>query len=118
MANELTITASLTWANSARLVNRPITKQVTVTGTKPIGGLIQTIGTVDETIALVDVGTVGYLLVVNQDGTNYVELGSDGSVYPIKLKAGEFCLLRWNGAAIHAKANTGACDVEFNILPD
>lgn len=74
------------------------------------------IGTTDETLALGDVATNGWLFLWNHDATNYITVGADGSSYPIKLLAGEWALFRFNGAAIHAKANTAACKLEYMLV--
>jgi hypothetical protein len=117
MANELTLSISASFAKSSILFNKAFSGQVTVSGTYPIA-TAQNIGTSDETLDLGAVATAGYLVLKNRDATNYITLGEDGSSYPIKLKAGEFAIVRWNGAAVHAKANTAACDLEYLLIPD
>ncbi len=67
------------------------------------------VGTSDETVALADVGTIGKVLILNLNDTHFVSLGSDGTLYPIKIKPGDFFIGQWNAAAIHLKADTGAC---------
>lgn len=79
---------------------------------------IVSVGTSDETLAKGDVATIGYIWLKNLGPTNYVEFGSDGTLYPLKLKVNEFALLRWNAAALHAKANTAACNVQYAMLSD
>lgn len=79
---------------------------------------VQAIGITDETLNLGDISTIGFVFMRNLDATNYITVGSDGTLYPIKLKPGEFFLGRWNAAAIHAKANTAPCNLEYLILPD
>jgi len=59
-------------------------------------------------------GTPGYVYVRNMDTTNYVEVGITAS-YTIKLLAGDFALFP-AAAAIYAKANTAACNVEYIII--
>lgn len=102
------------------------------------------VGTVDETLNLGDVNvspyTSGYLLLHNLDiaatpTTNKYILVSDlnitAAVAPIKLKGGttsadivpvvtqpDFAFMRWNGAAIHAKAFNGAQLLEYVLLAD
>ncbi len=88
---------------------------VTVSGTHFIGNS-QSIGTGDETLALGDVATNGYVFFKNTDPTNFIIIGADGSSYPIKLKPGEFAVMRWNGAAIHAKADTATCILQYTII--
>lgn len=117
MANELRITNSLAYSKSGINMSRYITQSVTISGTPSLHN-VQNIGTGDETLDLGDVATNGYILLVNLDATNYITMGADGSSYPIKLKAGESGCFRWNGAAIHAKANTSACNLEYVLISD
>ena len=78
----------------------------------------QVIGTGDETLDLGEVATNGYIFLWNHDGTHFITMGADGSSYPIKLKSNEWAVLRWNGAAIHAKADTAACQLEYLLIED
>jgi hypothetical protein len=45
-----------------------------------------------------------------------VEIGSDGSSYPILVKGGDAQAFRWNAAAIHRKALFNAADVQILII--
>ena len=118
MANEISTSTNFTFQKNG---NPPqawtANGTITVSGNYFVSG-VQNIGTTDETVSLGDIGTVGWVLLKNLDGTNYVTAGSDGSVYPIKLKAGEEIKTRWNGAAVHLKANTAACNVAYLIVED
>lgn len=49
---------------------------------------------------------------------NVILIGANGSSYPNELKGTEFSIVRFNGTAIHAKANTSACDLEYILIPD
>lgn len=88
-----------------------------VSGASGIKNVIA-VGTSDETLALGDVGTNGWLYMKNLDATNFITAGADGTLYNIKMKAGEPFLGRWNGAAIHVKANTAQCNMEYLLIPD
>lgn len=77
---------------------------------------VQTIGTSDETLDIGEIGTIGFVYLRNLDATNYIEIGSDGTNYPLKLLKGNVALFRWNAAAIHAKANTASCLLEYAVL--
>lgn len=116
-ANELNVNTTFTFTKNGATLQRSISGNVTVSGNISQYG-VQTIGTSDETIPLGDVGTIGYVYIHNLDATNFVIFGSDGSVYPNKAKATEPALVRWNGAAVHIKANSGACKVEYAIIED
>lgn len=118
MAGELLIAASLKFSKGGALfdANFPST-YFDVSGTAG-NKLVQAIGITDETLPLGDVSTIGFVMMKNLDATNYISVGSDGTLYPIKLKPGEIFLGRWNAAAIHAKANTAICNLEFTIIAD
>lgn len=115
MASELSLTFSLSFSKSSSSITAVESDSIDVAGTKYVK-INQSIPTSDTSLTLGSVGTIGYVWLKNTDSTNYVEFGSDGSVWPIKLKAGEICLVRWNAAAVHAKANTSACIIEYIII--
>lgn len=118
MAQELSIQAALSFlkAGAATSKNFPST-YFDVSGTAYITNAIA-VGTSDETLAVGDVGTIGWLYMRNLDATNYITAGADGTLYNIKMKAGEPFLGRWNGAAVHVKANTATCQMEYAIIAD
>ena len=116
MANELSLRATLSFSKGGAIVNRSESISVTVTG-DAFNHDVQSVGTTEEELAQgADLGTPGYVLIINLDSTNYVEVGSTTGVYDIKLKAGELSLHRHNSATIYAKANTAACLVEYIII--
>jgi hypothetical protein len=122
MANELTLQFSMSFSKtgSASLDKRSGNASVTVTGTDVIMAT-QSIGTSAEDIALGDITTSGYMFVHNLDGTNYVEIGKDDTgtfEAVVKLKAGEYGLFRLATTAPQAKANSGACLIEYAIIED
>lgn len=118
MANELTLGSNASYAKSGiAFIFNSGTFQVTVSGTKSIRNAVS-IGTSDETLDLGDIATIGFVILHNTDSTNFITVGPDGISYPIKLKPGEWFQGRWNGAAIHAKADTGACILESCIIED
>lgn len=117
MANELQISLNGSYAKNGATDLFNAAAQVTVTSNYISSG-IASVGTVDETISLGDVSTVGFIFLKNLDDTNFVEIGSDGSSYPLKLKAGEALLTRWNAAAIHAKADTATVNLQYKIYGD
>ena len=116
MANELRIGIVLGFLKSGATLNRSFNKEITVTGDAFTHG-VQEVGTSEEELAQgAEVGTPGYVLVINLDSTNYVEIGSTTGVYDIKLLAGEAALYRHNSATIYARANTAACKVEYIVI--
>ncbi len=79
--------------------------------TGKIGSVAAGVATFDDTGLAGDSGTAPATGV-----DNVILLGADGSSYPNKLKGEEFALVRWNGAAIHGKGNTIACDLEYVLI--
>lgn len=116
MANELTIALTLNFIKAgSQSIAKGLTDTIDVAGTYTASA-VQLIGTTDETLTFPsDLASVGYCIFENLDATNYLEIGSDGTNYPIRLKAGEIAMLRFNGT-IHAKANTAACKLGFTII--
>lgn len=122
MANEITGKVYLAVNKSAvpELTKAPAQFQVTMTGTDLIYGS-QIIGTSAENINKGEVTTPGMSLFHNLDSTNYIEIGHDetGSfVADIKVKAGEWCLVRLNQTTPQAKATGGNVAVEYLIIED
>lgn len=118
MSAELLLQASIAFAKAgARIDTTFAGAYFDVAGTAGIQN-VAAIGTSDEVLPLGDISTIGWVYLKNLDATNYVTVGSDGILYPLKLKPGEFFLGRWNAAAIHVKANTAPCNLESIILPD
>jgi len=116
MSNELTLRVSLSFSKGDAEVQRSKGISVDVTG-DAFTHEVQSVGTTEEQLAQgADLGTPGYVLILNLDSTNYVEVGSTTGVYDIKLLAGEFACYRHNSATVYAKANTSACLVEYIII--
>lgn len=119
MANELSANVSLTLnKNSAVTTAYPSgSNQFTVTGNAAIKQTVS-VGTSEETLSKGDIGTIGWVYLKNLDATNYVEFAGTTTDYVLKLKAGEFALVRWNKTNVLAKANTAACLVEYMLVED
>ena len=117
MANEIAYSFTLSFSKSGAGDSKAVSGNVNVSGTDYVRG-VQAVGTSDETISLVDVGTPGWCYLKNLDATNYVEAGSDGTNYFVKMKAGESAFFRVASAAVHVKANTASCNVEYMIIED
>jgi ketopantoate hydroxymethyltransferase len=59
----------------------------------------------------------GYLVAVNQDATNYVEIFEQGGAKFIRLNAGECAVFRTTAdATLNAQGDTAAVELEFIIL--
>jgi len=114
MANELTISAAIAYAKSGATVNRSVpSASHTISGTAVAQG-VASIATSDTTIT--NVAAPGYVFVKNLDATNYVQVGPDATNWFIKLKATQWAIFPINGTALHAKANTAACDLEYIVF--
>lgn len=118
MAQELSIQAALAFIKAGASANKNFpSTYFDVSGAAYIANAIA-VGTSDEALALGDVSTIGWVYMRNLDATNYISVGSDGTLYPIKMKPGEPALIRWNAAAVHVKANTATCQMEYLIIAD
>lgn len=49
---------------------------------------------------------------------NLLQIGSDGTLYPISLKPLEEAVVRWNAAAIHAKSSLASTLWEYLLIED
>jgi hypothetical protein len=119
MANELTINLpTMTYVKD--VYNDSILPGVismTVNGRHAIHDNM-TLSTSDSTLSKGNVGTIGFFYFRNRDITNNIQIGSDGTLFPLTLKPGEVALGRWNAAAIHAKAAVGTPSLEYWVIED
>jgi hypothetical protein len=113
MAKELQIAASVNFNKGGAQVGRRWSSKIDVAGSVGLHNT-KTIATSDTTLPIEEIGTIGYVAFHNLDATNYVDIGPDGSSYPIRLMPGEFSgPIHWNAAAVHCKANTASCKLEY-----
>jgi hypothetical protein len=119
MANELTINLpTITYIKSPFSESlAPGVLQVTVNGKQVVHGSIG-LSTADLTLNKGNIGTYGYIYFRNQDNTNNVQIGSDGTLFGQMLKPGEAAVVRWNAAAVHAKSVAGAPILEYWAVED
>ncbi len=114
MANELTLSGKISYSKGGAEVTRNLTStSVTIAGTAIAQG-VQSIPTSDTTLTIV--AAPGYVFVKNLDATNYVQVGPDATNWFLKLFPGQWAIFPINGTAMHAKANTGACLLEFIVF--
>ena len=117
MANEISITATLSVSKGGTTVtNATSTDSIDMTGTNMLT-LVQNIGTSYEALTLTDIDTAAkyFVMLRNKDATNYVEVSFDaGSTFSLRMDAGELCgpLPMVAGEQIGCRANTAACEVE------
>jgi hypothetical protein len=124
VANELTLSVAANFLKSGAAIDTSdmdlIGQTFTVNGTDWVKAT-QSIGTTAEILGKGEITTPGYLIIKNTDATNYIEL--DKATFTtasgtVKLKAGEFALLRVSSTNIYACANTAACVVRYLFLED
>lgn len=122
MANEATVTVSLSYANPAANIisNTRTSGAVSVNvAAAPYEQNVQSVGFASRAVlGLGGVSTVGYCLLHNADATNYIQVFPNATdAACLRLKAGEWALLRFDqGATPNVQANTAACNLEYFLL--
>lgn len=120
MADEITVSAALKGLRSdwSKGLDK-IGLQFDMTGTKYQDG-VQTVGITEEALDLGDVGTPGYVLLINLDTTNFVSIRpATGAANTIRLDPnfGLALFKLGSGAtAPFAIADTAACRVQYLLL--
>ena len=119
MADEITLTISLKFNKGSTT----FTEGVNDLGIDVAGSVImhnrQSVGTLEEAIVLGDVGMGGYILAINRDATNFVEIrAATGVADMVKLLPGEPACFRFPASATapFAIADTGACELEYWLI--
>lgn len=120
MADELTISASLAYADSEGADELLAVADVTPNvSTKKYAKFKQSVGTSEEALGLGEVTSLGYCLVINRDETNFVQLRTGtGGTYFAKLLPGEVALFRF-GSGVTAPfviADTAAYQIEVFLI--
>ena len=118
--NELNITTTMAFVKGDYAQSFNGIFSLTVSGTKYIKN-VQNIGFVtNELLDVGDLTTPSFMMAINRDATNYVELFAQiGDTIPFaKIKAGEPCLVRLGCTAPAAKANTATINLEYLIIED
>lgn len=120
MANELTLNASLVYADAESSdVDLALADVLANVGTKKFTKAKQNIGITEEAINLGEVTSLGYALFVNRDPTNYLELRvATGGVKFAKLRPGKFAFFEFGSGitAPFAIADTAPCQLEYLIV--
>lgn len=122
MANEIAVKVFLSVSKTGvpEVSKSPAQFNVTMTGTDLILAT-QIIGTSAEAIVKGEVTTPGMCLFHNLDAANYIEIGHDVSAAfeaDIKIKAGEWALVRLAQTAPQARANTNPVILEYFMIED
>jgi len=116
MAGELSLKCNIQFNKGGASVARSGSVVADVTG-DAFTHQIQSIGTAEELLAKsADITTPGYCYIINLDATNFVEFGVTTGVYSVRVEAGDIALFRLNGVTLYAKADTGACLIEYIII--
>ena len=118
MANELAIRVQLSFSKGGAKTSCNFAKSITVTG-DAFTNEVQAVGTTEEELTQgADLGTLGWVFLINLDATNYVQVGKSTGVYTIKMKAGEPAFYRHDGTTVYAKADTATCNVQKIFIED
>lgn len=121
MANELTLNATAQYSDAEDSdADLQVLDLAVSVATKRITRLKQAVGfAAEEALILGDVSSLGWVMLVNRDATNFVNVktGTGGTVFA-KLKAGEFMLLRFGSGvtAPFVQADTAACQLDVLIM--
>lgn len=118
MANEITITTSVTCRNGLLNVTYPaITKQYNQTTARGGGPGSVDVGTSEENIDFGDI-VPGYVRLINTDATNFVRIRFSASDNAIRLLANGGMALFYLDASVTiiAIADTGACRVTIEAV--
>jgi hypothetical protein len=76
------------------------------------------LSTSDTNLSKGNVATIGRFFAKNLDATNIIQIGSDGLLYPLSLKPGEWIIGRWNAVAFHAKSAAGTPKLLYLLIED
>src|SRR6266545_5690267 len=121
MANELTVSIpSIAYLKGTIAINispSPSPLTVSATGIHSIHDTVA-LSTSDASLSKGTITTIGWVYVKNLDVTNNILIGSDGTLFPLMLKPGEYGVFRWNAAAFHAKSAAGTPQIEYCLIED
>ena len=118
MANEISVTTTLTCAKGGTTVTGSLVKLVTLTGVQ-MWANTQVIGTAELIAYPGDLTTEGitFIYFKNDDATNYVEIALDNftNIF-LKLLAGQAALIRSHTANPTHYARSGASTIPLRIV--
>lgn len=120
MANELTMSASLNFADSEDTDETlAALEKVLSISTKLYNKCKHNVGTSEEAMKLGEVASLGYCLIINRDSTNFVEVrAATGGTKIIKVRAGKVALFEFGSGvtAPYIIADTNPCQTEYMIV--
>ena len=117
MANEISVSASLSVSKGGASISATGTVSFTMSGDQMLSN-VQIIGTAAEAITVGDVATIGYVFLKNMDATNFVEVALDSGVSTqkiAKILAGGIALFPASTATLYAKADTANVNLLVGI---
>lgn len=117
MANEITLTFQILLSNGGLRDSFASSSFASDQTTAKLVRNVQTIGIIQEALALGDVATPGWAVFQNLDDTNFVEIGISGSMF-MKLKPAEKCMCRLTTVAPFAIADTAPVELFYVIYED
>ena len=115
MANELSLTLTFYYSKGGQIIDRETgLSLVTISGTETLAAA----ASVATSAGALDIpASPGYVFIKNLDGTNFVQVGPDGTNWLISLDPGQWALFPLDsGSDLYAKADTSACNVEYIAL--
>jgi hypothetical protein len=115
MANELALSGTVRFTKGGVDELFTFSDQVDISGTT-ITKQVLSIGTTEESVAMGDVTSPGYVVAHNLSGTNFVQIGATTGDYCIKLGAGQRAVFPLNGTTLFAKSDTASCSVLFLVI--
>jgi hypothetical protein len=120
MARTLRLTKSITYVDgSTTLITVPAVTD-SITQTNPEVKFISTSVTTTEGTVSLGLTTNGEIIIYNRDATNYIEVGTTTTDYPIRIKAGRSAgpFMLNAGKELKLKANTATCKVDIYAWGD
>lgn len=119
MSSEIRVSANVACTNgnySDQFIRNISVDQATANGTKR--GITCT--TSDTALSFADVSTLGYAVFLNQDATNYLDIGptAAGAIVPmVRLKPGELAVLRLTpGITLRTQAHTASVILQAWVM--
>ena len=118
MADELTVTAGLSYSNTGVSMNVTGTDKVTVAANFAIHS-IYTVTVAGAALPLGSIASPGFIRIKNTDAVHFVMLGNAGDTPVIKIKAGEVQVFRLSTAITpFIYADTANVVVEYMLVSD
>ena len=121
MADEIKSTFAIQLINGVLRLDFKPAQIKTTQATAGMFDCVRSIATTETSIALTGITTPKVAIIWNLDATNYVELGTTTTDYPIKLfptgsGIPNVITLNASKTTLYLKANTAACKVRIIVL--